>query len=54
MYFEGNQYTLECVAFANSILNNTDVPTSLSDAANNMKVIDAIVESNLKNRKIHL
>ena len=54
MYFEGNQYTLECEAFANSILNNTDVPTSLSDAANNMKVIDAIVESNLKNRKIHL
>ena len=54
MYFEGNQYTLECEAFANSILNNTDVPTSLSDAANNMKVIDAIVESNLKSRRIHL
>ena len=54
MYFEGNQYTLECEAFANSILNNTDVPTSLSDAVNNMKVIDAIVESNLKNRRIHL
>jgi len=48
MYFEGNQYTLECEAFADSILNNTDVPTSLSDAVNNMKVIDAIVESNLK------
>ena len=54
MYFEGNQYTLEGEAFANSILNNTEVPTSLSDAVNNMKVIDAIVESNLKNQRIHL
>ena len=54
MYFEGNQYTLECEAFANSILNNTDVPTSLSDAVNNMKVIDAIVESNLKKKIIEV
>ncbi len=54
MYFEGNQYTLEGEAFANSILNNTEVPTSLSDAVNNMKVIDAIVESNLKRQRVHL
>ena len=54
MYFEGNQYTLEGEVFANSILNNTDVPTSLLDAVNNMKVIDAIVESNLKSRRVHL
>lgn len=54
MYFEGNQYTLECEAFADSILNNTDVPTPLSDAVNNMKVIDAIVESNLKKKTIEV
>lgn len=54
MYFEGNQYTLEGEAFANSILNNTDVPTSLSDAVYNMKVIDAIVESNLKSSVVNL
>jgi predicted dehydrogenase len=54
MYFEGNQYTLEGEAFANSILNHTEVPTSLSDAVNNMKVIDAIVESNLKSQRVHL
>jgi predicted dehydrogenase len=54
MYFEGNQYTLEGEAFANSILNNTDVPISLLDAVNNMKVIDAIVESNLKSQRVHL
>lgn len=54
MYFEGNQYTLEGEAFANSILNNTDVPTPLSDAISNMKVIDAIVESNLKCSVVNL
>ncbi|MEO9003597.1 MAG: Gfo/Idh/MocA family oxidoreductase [Ginsengibacter sp.] len=54
MYFEGNQYTLEGEAFANSILNNTDVPASLSDAVYNMKVIDAIVESNLKSSVVNL
>ncbi|MEO8960231.1 MAG: Gfo/Idh/MocA family oxidoreductase [Ginsengibacter sp.] len=54
MYFEGNQYTLEGEAFANSILNNTDVPTSLSDAVGNMKVIDAIVESNLRGCMVDL
>ena len=40
-----DQYTLQADAFAKAILNNTDVPTSLDDALNNMKVIDAIVQS---------
>jgi len=40
-----NQYTLQCDAFAKTILDDTDVPTPLTDALNNMKVIDAIVKS---------
>lgn len=37
-----NQYTKEGEAFAKAILENTEVPTPLSDALKNMKVIDAI------------
>lgn len=40
-----DQYTLQAQAFAEAILNNTEVPTPLEDALGNMKVIDAIVES---------
>ena len=40
-----DQYTLEADAFAKAILENTSVPTSLQDAVNNMKVIEAIFES---------
>ena len=40
-----DQYTLQGDAFSESILENTAVPTPLTDAVNNMKVIDAIVKS---------
>jgi predicted dehydrogenase len=40
-----DQYTLEADAFAKAVLENTSVPTSLQDAINNMKVIEAIFES---------
>ncbi|MFA9388724.1 MAG: Gfo/Idh/MocA family protein [Prolixibacteraceae bacterium] len=40
-----DQYTLQAEAFANSVLNETDVPTSLNDAIGNMQVIDALFES---------
>lgn len=45
LFGPADQYTLQAEAFANAILNDTDVPTSLDDAIGNMKVIDAIVES---------
>ena len=40
-----DQYTLEADRFAKAILDDTLVPTSLEDAVNNMKVIEAIFES---------
>jgi predicted dehydrogenase len=40
-----DQYTLQGDAFSKSILENTDVPTPLNDAVNNMKVIDAVIKS---------
>jgi len=40
-----DQYTLQAEQFANSILNGLPVPTPLSDAIGNMRVIDAIFES---------
>ncbi|MFA5328702.1 MAG: Gfo/Idh/MocA family oxidoreductase [Prolixibacteraceae bacterium] len=40
-----DQYTLQGEAFARSILDNSAVPTELSDAVNNMKAIEAIFES---------
>lgn len=46
MSFEAvDQYTLQAEAFAAAVLNDTPVPTPLSDALNNMKVIDAIFKS---------
>ncbi len=47
-----DQYTLQGEAFSKAILLNTEVPTPLSDALNNMKVIDAIVESSKKRQWI--
>jgi predicted dehydrogenase len=44
MMFEPiDQYTLQGDLFAQSILNNTPVPTPLQDAINNMKVIETIL-----------
>lgn len=40
-----DQYTLQAEQFAKSILENSAVPTNLTDAVNNMKVIVAIFES---------
>lgn len=41
-----NQYTLQGDAFSKAILDDIEVPTPLSDALANMKVIEAIKESN--------
>ncbi|MCR9229947.1 MAG: Gfo/Idh/MocA family oxidoreductase [bacterium] len=41
-----NQYSIQGDLFSLAILNNTAVPTPLTDAVANMKVIEAIVESN--------
>ncbi len=40
-----DQYTLQGDAFARSVLENTVVPTPLSDAIDNMEVIDAVFKS---------
>lgn len=40
-----DQYTLQAERFAQSILEDSPVPTDLTDAVNNMKVIEAIFES---------
>ena len=37
-----DQYTLQGDKFSQAILNNSEVPTPLEDAVNNMKVIDGI------------
>lgn len=41
-----NQYTIQGDLFSQAILNDTSVPTPLNDAVANMKVIEAVVESN--------
>ncbi len=40
-----DQYTLQGDAFSQAILNDTEVPTPLTDAVANMKVIEAIIAS---------
>ncbi len=40
-----DQYTIQGDLFARAILDDTEVPTSLTDAVANMKVIEAIVRS---------
>jgi predicted dehydrogenase len=49
-----NQYKLQGEAFSNSIFDGASVPTPLTDAINNMKVIDAILESAKSNNWISL
>jgi hypothetical protein len=44
-----NQYTIQADQFSLAILNNSPVPTPLSDAAANMKVIDALRASSTAN-----
>lgn len=43
-----DQYTLQADAFARAILDNTPVPTPLSDAVSNMRVIERILASSEK------
>ena len=49
-----DQYTLQGDAFSRAILENSVVPTPLTDAIGNMKVIDAIVESSNKGQWINI
>ncbi len=49
-----NQYTIQGDLFSQSILNDTDVPTPLQDAVDNMKVIEAIFKSSNKGEWIPL
>lgn len=49
-----NQYTIQGDLFSQAILNNTDVPTPIEDAAANMKVIDGIFESAKENSWINI
>ncbi len=49
-----DQYTIQAEEFSKAILNNTPVPTSLEDALNNMRVIEAIFQSAEKKEWIHL
>ena len=49
-----NQYTLQGDSFSQAILNDTGIHPSLQDAIDNMKVIDALVESARSNSWIPL
>ncbi len=40
-----NQYTIQAELFAQSVIENTKVPTPFSDSIGNMKTIDAILDS---------
>lgn len=40
-----NQYTIQADLFSHAIINDTEVPTPLIDAINNIKVIERIIES---------
>ena len=44
-----NQYTIQAELFSHAIFNGTPVPTPLTDAVNNMKVIEAVLESGKRN-----
>lgn len=47
-----DQYSIQADLFSKAILDNTSVPTGLSDASNNMLVIDAVFQSAIENRSI--
>ncbi|MBL4883017.1 MAG: Gfo/Idh/MocA family oxidoreductase [Planctomycetaceae bacterium] len=49
-----SQYTIQGELFSQAILDNTAVPTPLSDAINNMKTIESILKSVQKNGWIEL
>ena len=49
-----DQYHAQCDAMVNAIVNDTPVPTPLQDAVDNMRVIDAIIESGRSNTWVPL
>lgn len=49
-----DQYTIQGDLFAQAILNDTDVPTPITDAVDNMKVIEAVRASGEQNAWVHL
>lgn len=48
-----NQYTLQGDAFSQAILNDTPVPTPLSDGVQNMRVIDQIIRTSTTAFSVH-
>ncbi|MBD3616119.1 MAG: Gfo/Idh/MocA family oxidoreductase [Gracilimonas sp.] len=51
---QADHYTLQGDAFSRSIMNDEPVPTPLTDAIANLKVIDAVFESGKKQSPVHL
>jgi predicted dehydrogenase len=49
-----NHYTLQCDAFSKAIIDNTPVPTNITDAYHNMVVIEKIFESAAAGKKVLL
>ncbi|MEE9430739.1 MAG: Gfo/Idh/MocA family oxidoreductase [Melioribacteraceae bacterium] len=47
-----DQYTVQADLFSLAIINDTEVPTPLQDAVNNMKVIERIIESDKLGRSV--
>lgn len=47
-----DQYTLQAEAFAKAVIENSEVPTPLSDAVSNMMVLDALFESEAQKKWI--
>ena len=49
-----NQYTIQADQFSLAILNQTPVPIPLTDAVNNMRVIEAVRESGKRNSWVNI
>jgi predicted dehydrogenase len=49
-----NQYTIQADQFSLAILNQAPVPTPLTDAVNNMKVIEAVLDSGKRNSWVNI
>jgi predicted dehydrogenase len=49
-----DQYTIQGDLFSKAILDDTEVPTPLDDALNNMLVIEAVFKSSESGEWIHL
>lgn len=47
-----DQYTIQADLFSLAIIDDTDVPTPLEDALDNMKVIEAIIESDKLGKQV--